>query len=413
MASSLFSISFLPMPEFSNGNRLVLLHSGRQYFPALLEAIEDAKWEIFLESYIFADDDVGNAVVAALVRAAARGVAVRVLVDGFGARRFPEIFGARLLSAGAHYLIYRREISWFSFRRFRLRRLHRKLVAVDGHTAFAGGINIIDDENAPPALRPRYDYALKVQGPLAVEIRKAMRRMWENVSWASFKHRYRLTDRDAIPAPGQPGNQRAAFLARDNLRHRHDIVTAYVEALNQARKTALIANAYFLPGLRFRRALTDAARRGVGITILLQGQSDHPLFLFATRMLHQSLLGEGIRIFQYKKSFLHAKVAVVDDYWATVGSSNIDPFSLLCAQEGNVVIEDAAFAAELAASLEHAIATGAQEIPPSRPALPSRLLARILGWCAYGLIRSVLGLTGFDARNWRDRDPGNKIQDKS
>ncbi|MDR3352892.1 MAG: cardiolipin synthase ClsB [Zoogloeaceae bacterium] len=399
------------MPVFSDGNRLLLLDSGKEYFPALLAAIEGAQWEIFLESYIFADDPVGNDVVAALTRAAQRGVAVRVLVDGFGARRFPELFGARLLAAGAQYLIYRQELSWFSFRRFRLRRLHRKLVVVDGRMAFAGGINIIDDNNAPPALRPRYDYAVRVEGPVAAEIRQAMRRMWENVSWASFKRRYRLPP-DAMPFPGKPGRQRAAFLARDNLRHRHDIVAAYVEALAKAQKSALIANAYFLPGLRFRRALVGAARRGVEITILLQGQSDHRLFLLASRMLYQSLLAEGIRVFRYQKSFLHAKVAVVDGYWATVGSSNIDPFSLLCAQEGNIVIEDCAFAEELAASLERAIVSGAEEIPPARASLPSRLLARFLGWCTYSVIRGVLGLTGFDARNWRDRDPDESLPPK-
>jgi cardiolipin synthase len=363
------------MSEFLGGNRITLLNSGAEYFPALLEAIHQAQWEIFLESYIFADDEVGNAVIAALVRAAERAVAVRVLVDGFGARDFPKVFGARLQAAGAHYLIYRREVTRFSLSRFRLRRLHRKLAAIDARIAFVGGINIIDDDNAPPALRPRFDYAVKAEGPLVIPIRKAMRRMWEMVAWASFKQRYRLPNPDFPPAaPERPGRQRAAFLLRDNIRHRNSIASAYQEALRRARKSVLIANAYFLPGLRFRHALRDAARRGVQITILLQGQSDHPLLHYATQTLYSALLAEGMRVFEYKKSFLHAKVAVVDERWATVGSSNIDPFSLLLAQEGNVIIHDAGFAHQLAAS----------------PSFPACCAGQATAWCAFALVWSAM-----------------------
>lgn len=389
------------MPEFTNGNRITLLNSGAEYFPALLDAINQAQWEIFLESYIFADDEVGNAVVAALVRAAERAVAVRVLVDGFGARDFPKIFGARLEVAGAHHLTYRKEIGNFSLRRFHLRRLHRKLVVIDGRIAFVGGINIIDDNNAPLAHRPRYDYAVQVEGALVAPIRQATRRMWENVAWVSFKRRYRLPHVDVIQtASALPGQQRAAFLLRDNIRHRNDIARAYLGAIHNAKHSILIANAYFLPGTRFRHALKAAAARGVKITLLLQGQSDHVLLQYATQALYNILLTEGIRIFEYKKSFLHAKVAVVDDRWATVGSSNIDPFSLLLSKEGNVVVEDKTFARELAASLNAAIAAGAEELTQQylgRQPLHSRLLR----WASYGLLRLCLGLVWHGARQWQ------------
>jgi cardiolipin synthase len=387
------------MSEFLGGNRITLLNSGREYFPALLAAIDKARVEIFLESYIFADDGIGNAVIAALVRAAGRNVAVRVLVDGFGARDFPEIFGPRLQAAGIQYLIYRKEVARFSLSRFRLRRLHRKLVVIDTQSAFVGGINIIDDDNAPPALRPRYDYAVRVEGPLVMPIRKAMRHMWEIVAWASFKRRYRLPNPDIpLATPKRPGRQRAAFLLRDNIRHRNSIANAYQEAIQRAQKSVLIANAYFFPGIRFRRALRDAAQRGVQITILLQGQSDHPLLHYATQTLYRTLLEEGIRIFEYRKSFLHAKVAVVDGHWATVGSSNIDPFSLLLAQEGNVVVQDPAFAAQLAASLEAAIAEGAEELT-GRDIGRLSLFSRLLRWSSYGLVRLILDLVGRGA--WR------------
>lgn len=389
------------MPEFIDGNRITLLNSGREYFPSLLEQIDLARREIFLESYIFADDAVGNRVVAALIRAADRHVEVRVLVDGFGARDFPEIFGARLQAAGIKYLIYREEVARLRLRRHRLRRLHRKLVVIDGRVGFVGGINIIDDDNAPPALRPRYDYAVKVEGPLVPVIRRAVQKMWENVAWASFKRRYRLPVPDPCPdCPACHGTQRAAFLQRDNIRHRNAIANAYLEAIHQSRREVLIANAYFLPGFRFRHALKAAVQRGVQVTILLQGQSDHPLLHYATQALYGALLGEGIRIFEYRRSFLHAKVAVVDDHWATVGSSNIDPFSLLLAKEGNVVVDDVAFATELRHSLENAMATGAVELTP-QDLVRQPLYSRLLRWFCYGVVRLFVGAAGYGPRHWR------------
>lgn len=393
------------MPEFLGGNRITLLNSGREYFPALLHEINLAHQEIFLESYIFVADEVGNEIAAALVRAADRGVVVRILVDGFGTRDFTEVFGPRLQAAGVQYLIYRQELARFRLRRHRLRRLHRKLVAIDGRVAFVGGINIVDDNNAPIALRPRYDYTVRIEGPLLIPIRQALRRMWENVSWASFKRRYRLPTDDPCPTCCQPiGQQTAAFLLRDNFRHRNTIANAYLEAIQTAEQEILIANAYFLPGFRFRHALKSAVQRGVKVTILLQGQTDHPLLHYATQALYGTLLQEGMRIFEYRKSFLHAKVAVVDERWATVGSSNIDPFSLLLAKEGNVVVLDQGFARELRHSLQAAMVEGAEELTrQDQGKLP--LYSRLLRWLSYGIVRLFVGAAGYGPRHWRgDQD---------
>ncbi len=390
------------MPEFRDGNRLQLLNSGREYFPALLQALDAARQEIFLESYIYARDPAGDAVTEALIRAAARGVSVRVLVDGFGARDFPEQIGPALQDAGVQYLIYRQEMARFRLRRHRLRRLHRKLVVIDGRVAFVGGINIVDDDNAPLALRPRFDYAVQIEGPLLQDIHPAVQRMWENVTWASFRRRYRLPLTDDCPACIAPqGQQRAAFLLRDNIRHRNTIANAYLDALERAQKSVLIANAYFLPGFRFRHALRQAVQRGVKVTILLQGQTDHPLLHYATQALYGALLQEGIHIFEYRKSFLHAKVAVIDGHWSTVGSSNIDPFSLLLAKESNVVVEDTHFADTLENSLRQAMENGAQELTPETLGqLPFH--SRLLRWISYGIVRLFVGAAGYGPRHWHD-----------
>jgi cardiolipin synthase len=387
------------LPDYLDGNRLTLLNSGAEYFPALLAAIAAAQSEIFLESYIYADDEIGLQVSNALCRAAERGVVVNVIVDGFGARNFTADFLPRFAAAGVRAMLYRPELSPWRLRRHRLRRLHRKLTVIDARLAFIGGINITDDDNAPPELRPRYDYAVQVEGPLLGPIHHAVRHMWEIVAWVNFKRRYRL--RSPIrPDAGLKGRQVAALLIRDNILHRNDILYAYLQAIAGARGEILIANAYFLPGVRFLRALRAAARRGVRITVLLQGKTDHHLLRFATQSLYRMLLAQGIRIFEYEKSFLHAKVAVVDDEWATVGSSNIDPFSLLLAKEANLAIRDRAFASQLHASIKAAMQAGAREVHNADLAsLPWH--SHLLRWLSYAVIRVLAGITGYGQKHWR------------
>lgn len=392
--------------EFLPGNRVTLLNSGTEYFPALLTEIDDAQVEIYLESYIFANDRVGHEVTSALCRAAARGVQVNVTVDGFGGRNFSTDFLPRLTEAGVRAMVYRPEIGRFHIRRHRLRRLHRKLVVVDGRVAFIGGINIIDDDNAPPDMRPRYDYAVRIEGPALRQVHHAAHRMWEVVSWANFKHRFRFAA-PLTPFCEEAGHQAAAFLIRDNIRHRHDILNAYLAAIDSAQREILIANAYFLPGVRFARALQAAARRGVKITVLLQGKTDHPLLRFAAQALYAAALENHIRVFEYEKSFMHAKVAVVDGYWATVGSSNIDPFSLLIAKEANLVVRDPGFADQLRSSIMDAIESGGREMLPEELS-QQPFHSKLLRWMAYGVVRLLVGFTGYGPKHWQadEETPG-------
>jgi cardiolipin synthase len=380
-------------PRFLPGNQLTLLNSGAEYFPALLAAINQATHDVHLESYIFEDDDTGRAVAAALAMAARRGVTVRVLVDGFGAAGFAERLQPELVAAGVQALVYRPEHARFRLRRHRLRRLHRKLAAIDGLIAFVGGINVVDDLNAALDLPPRYDYAVRIEGPLLVPIQQALHRLWELVLWAKLNRRYRLS-KTSHPDPLPRGVQTAAFLVRDNIRHRRDIEQAYLQAIAAAKDEIIIANAYFLPGRRFRRALEAAVRRGVRVVILLQGRVEYRLQHYATQALYGKLLNAGIQIFEYRHSFLHAKVAVIDHDWATVGSSNIDPFSLLLAREANLVSRDEKFSGELRRSLRQAMHQGARELPvDSWQRLPWH--SRLLRSASYTLVRLLVGFTGY------------------
>ena len=379
--------------EFIAGNRLTLLNSGAEFFPALLAAIAGAQRDVHLESYIFADDDTGHTVASALIAAARRGVAVRLLVDGIGSPDFSRTLSPALTAAGVMAVVYRPDLARFSLRRHRLRRLHRKLAVIDGEIAFVGGINIVDDLDPLAHLPPRYDYAVRLEGPLLLPIRAAMQRLWEIVIWVHLKRRYRI-EKSAAPAPSPRGDQLATFVVRDNIRHRRAIEDAYLSAIDAAQREILIANAYFLPGRRFRQALRDAAQRGVQVTILLQGCIEYRLLHYATQALYGSLLEAGIHIFEYHHSFLHAKVAVIDEQWATVGSSNIDPFSLLLSREANVIALDGKFAAQLRSSLALRMEQGAREsLPAHWQQLPWH--SRLLRWASYNIVRLAIGISGY------------------
>jgi cardiolipin synthase A/B len=393
--------------DYVGGNRLTLLKNGEQYFPALAAAIDAAKAEVFLETYIFADDQTGSLIADALARAASRGIATHLLVDGFGARDIAPRFGAMFAKAGVEMLVFRPQVSaWPPWKqRSRLRRMHRKQASIDGVIAFVGGINIIDDYDTPDQTPPRYDYAVRVQGPLAVQVRAEVSKLWMRVAWATFGRRWpgfavlrgRAPRRSPPAIQDAPSGTRAALVVRDSLRHRRDIEDAYIELLDAAREEVVIASAYFFPGRRFRIALTRAARRGVNVTVLLQGKVDHALLHYASRALYGPLLAAGIRLQEYHRSFLHAKVAVFDRRFASVGSSNIDPLSLLLAREANVFVDDATFAGELRASLHEAIENGSLAVPRRRRRLPFLLRARV--WASYRIARLLLAFYGFDRQH--------------
>ena len=383
------------VPAIVANNQITLLQNGEAYFPAMEAALDLAIHEIYLESYIFKNDNTGRRIAEALRRAALRGVKTHVLIDGFGSNDLPKTMVDYLKAAGVMVLKFRPKTSPWTLQRQRLRRLHRKIVVVDQTIAFVGGINIIDDVDMPHETSPRYDYAVSVEGPLVKVIYASARRVWRRVAWTRLRsgwgrdsHGYAFT-----PEPG--GRMGAAFLVRNNIRHRRDIEDAYLQAIGEAQSEIILANAYFFPGLNFRHALLDAVGRGVRVILLLQGRVEYRLLHYASHALYGNFLDAGIEIHEYHKSLMHAKVAVIDGHWATVGSSNLDPFSLLLALEANVVVVDEDFAKTLKVSLELAIRTGARRI--FKGDLKTQNLGmRLANWLSYGLVRFMTGMTGYD-----------------
>ncbi|MDH2917369.1 MAG: cardiolipin synthase ClsB [Gallionella sp.] len=372
-------------------NKLTLLQNGTHFFPQLCADIDAAKHHVYLETYIFAADETGRLVSQALQRAAHRHVTVRLLLDGIGSAELPSAWVDDLRTAGVEVQWFRRETGLFNFNRFRLRRLHRKLSVIDGETAYVGGINILNDIPAGEDFdAPRLDYSVRIQGALAQRVQEEMRTLWSVIQRATLRKRIgrlgsrlRNLTRDKVKTSVE-------LMLRDNVGHRRDIEHAYLQAIAQAQHEIVLANAYFLPGRGIRKALQEAAQRGVRVVLLLQGRVEYRLQHYATMFLYQRLMDSGVEIYEYRDSYLHAKVGVVDGEWATVGSSNLDPLSLMLAREANLVVRDDAFAKVLHASLMRAIHNSAVRVEHSRLKPVSALLARI----SYGLIRWAVNLLG-------------------
>lgn len=393
------------IPPLRSGHSLQLLEGSEQYFPALVQAIDSATREAWLETYIF-DFTGGSAEVAwALERAARRGVDVRVLVDGFGTQEPPPSWSSRLLEAGVRWRTYAPPGALGVLWPGNWRRLHRKLCMVDGQVAFCGGINVLDDLHDPNhgALdAPRLDFAVQITGPLVAEVRTAMLQLWQRMR--TFKDLRQGGLAGALitlrrrpvpappPAPELRQGARATLVLRDNLRFRASIELSYRRAIARARHEVIIANAYFVPGRKMRQALATAAQRGVKVVLLLQGRYEYFMQYYAARPVYGSLLRAGVEIHEYSPSFLHAKVAVVDGHWATLGSSNLDPLSLLLAREANVVIDDRAFAGVLRQRLLRAVEEGQAMEPASFAQRPWR--ERLLEHVALAVMRLALVVQG-------------------
>lgn len=403
------------------GHAVQLLECGAEYFPALIHAIGAATYRVHLETYIFDFAGDGERVAAALEQAASRGLEVRVLMDGIGTPQVPPKWIQRWLTAGVQWSRFAPLDTWGLLRPRHWRRLHRKLCVVDSHVGFCGGINVLDDHLDPnhgPQVEPRLDYALCITGPVVPHMEEVMTRLWVRLQATQALEHLRFAEarrwlKPALLTPTGAGAHAqlpalavgnlagdwhqdvpAALVLRDNVRNRQAIERCYLRAIGTARAEVLIANAYFLPGLRLQRALVLAARRGVRVRLLLQGRYEYFWQYHGTRAVLGTLLAAGVEVRTVSAAFLHAKVAVVDGHWATVGSSNLDPLSLLLAREANVVVDHTGFAIQLRERLlwrweqegEALDAAAFDRIPP---------LERARDWLAYGLLRAALWLTGW------------------
>ncbi len=369
---------------------LCLLQGAKEYFPALIQAIDAAQTTIYMESYLIHHDPPTQQVLEALIRARHRGVTVYMLLDGFGAQSEMEWVHAQCDPHGIDVELYRPGVRWLAPRTWR--RLHRKLVLIDEQIGFIGGINLIGDHYDPAhgwLAQPRLDFAVMTTSVRVVDrLSRTMRRLWwrvtlRNAVRGSLKRLLDAKDRSSElirmrdawrrtrrhlrwrgPRVRRHASRRSRLLLRDNLRYRRSIERWYLWHIHTAQREIVIANAYFVPTFRFRQALMAAARRGVRVRLLIQGNSDQWWTAWATQALIGELVASGVEVYEYTTSFLHAKVAVMDQS-VTVGSSNIDPFSLTLSLEANLIADDMALSERLTTTLNHAITTASRRLHPT------------------------------------------------
>ena len=361
--------------RWCRGNRVDLLENGEEFFPAVFDAIRHARKEVILETFIIFEDKVGKELHEVLLQAAQRGVQVDMLIDGFGSADLSAAYIDSLSAAGVRIRTFDPAVRVLGIRFNVLRRMHRKIVVVDGERAFVGGINYSADHLADFGPQAKQDYSVELVGPIVGEIHRFVRSAIHRpvaegagVEPHGLRAAWSALRQPSLPAPAV-GSADALFVRRDNVKHRNDIERYYRIAIRRARKSVLIANAYFFPGYRLLHELRMAAKRGVEVKLILQGEPDVPIARTAASTLYDYLHGGGVKIYEYCARPLHGKVAVIDDEWSTVGSSNLDPLSLSLNLEANVVLRDRPFARQLRANLEHLIAHSCKQIEePTRPA---------------------------------------------
>ncbi|WP_044041087.1 phospholipase D-like domain-containing protein [Caballeronia insecticola] len=413
LRQALFSGRRPPRFCFTAGNHVRIFKGGVQFFPALIERVDQARHSVSLETYIFANDDIGRAVSDALIRAAERGVKVRVITDGIGTESNLPMFKL-WQERGVDHRIYNPHLlfgpqGWS--------RTHRKLALIDETYAFCGGINIVDDydQNGTQLERPRWDFAMEAHGPVVKDVREAFDLQWQRIRLGVKPRQPAQPSCDAPPASSNADESPAhrlrarramlarrrarlgeihavdrpcvAFVARDNLLNRRAIEKAYLRAIAHAEREVLLANPYFMPGRRLRRALQQAAQRGVRVSLVI-GRKEFVALDYATPFLYGNLLKHGVRIAEYEKTMLHGKVAVVDADWATIGSSNLDALSLVLNNEANMVLVNHPEIAGLHDAILQAFDEGRpidEKHYASRP-----ITERALSWLAYNTYRLMM-----------------------
>ncbi|MDM0111730.1 cardiolipin synthase ClsB [Variovorax sp. J22R133] len=363
---------------WTQGNRVELLENGEEFYPRVFECIANAEREVIIETFILFEDKVGTGLRDALVAAAQRGVRIDLMVDGFGSPDLSPAYISSLTSVGVKVRVFDPGTNLFGQRLNVFRRMHRKIVVVDGVTAFVGGINYSEDHLRDFGPKAKQDYAVQLTGPIVAQIHRfvlhAVAVGGKGAQW--FRKRVRAIE-DVVPNDAA-GNAQVLLVSRDNRRHTNDIERHYRAAIRTARHRIVIANAYFFPGYRLIKELRRAARRGVDVRLILQGEPDMPIVKTAASMLYHHLVHAGVKIYEYCDRPLHGKVALVDDNWSTVGSSNLDPLSLSLNLEANVIVRDEAFNTLLSERLDRLMCHSCSQIK----------VEELTEWSGWRLVRS-------------------------
>ncbi len=329
-----------PDLRFVDGNRVRVYDNGRDGLDAMLAALEDAREHIHLETYILRSDAIGRRFLAALESKARAGIGVRLLYDALGSRGLDESALAPLRVAGGDIVAFN---PLTQFRVAPRRRDHRKILVVDGCVGFTGGLNIGDEYTAVLGGEPAWrDAHVRIEGPVVRDLGAVFLESWfradgPDLPWHAF----------LAEEPPACGEARCAILADGPVYRRRRMRDLLLRALRGSERDVSLASPYFAPGRRVLDALERASQRGVIVDLLLAGETDHPLLRRASRSILPRLLSAGVGVYEYEKAMMHGKLAVFDDEWAMIGSSNLDRQSFEHSYEVNLIVEGAGIPALL------------------------------------------------------------------
>jgi cardiolipin synthase A/B len=376
---------------FSNHNNIQLLRSGDDYFNTLLHSLRQAKYSIHLQVYIFDCDKTGTLILEALTKATARGVAVFVVVDGYASPHFTPKQIAQMKEVGIHVKLF----APLNITALKMgRRLHHKIVLIDGETAILGGINISDKYSGWHGHTPWLDVAVQVQGEVCKDIWQLCIAVWP-------KRKQKKMKQEMVHLNSINQQVKLRLLQNDWWRRKIEISKAYRDAIRTCKEELIIVASYFLPGYRKRKLLQKAVSRGVKVILVSGSMSDVPLIKSANNFLYAWMLKQGMTIYEWQPSVLHAKFAIADNTWCTVGSYNLNALSDYGSLEANIEGCDKEFNKTTKQFVWQLIAEGCKKIDAEDFLRHHTPMLQAYRWCCYQLMR--LGLFVLFVLMKRDR----------
>ena len=371
-------------PEYKGGHDVELLQGGEPFFAAVEKLIDNAKYFIHFHAYLIDEDEAGIRIFNALIRASQRGVRVYLLLDAFGTKYLSKELVDRIDGSG---ILFRFFSPTFISKGFQLSlRLHVKVVMCDGEAAVIGGMNFANRYHGTPEKKEWLDFAVLIRGPECIHVLSILKKLWNKRFIPKNERSHEMVHNPVI------FNEDVKLRVVQNnwYRNKIEILRSYRSAFKSSQSRMIIFASYFLPGRNERRLLRNASLRGVDIRIVLAAESDTPMFKRATRFLYDFILRNNIKIYEYLPSNLHAKVAVVDGEWCTIGSYNLNHVSDYASIEINVDILDDSFAQNFEKKLQDIIMTDCRQITIEEYHRGNSLFSRFSGWFSYQMIRLLM-----------------------
>ena len=376
--------------EYTFRNKVKLIRGGKEYFDQILKMIRESKESIHLQTYIYDDDETGRQVADALKAAVTRGVKVYLLVDGYASQVMSQNFIESLQRWGIRFRffepLFRSKYFYFG------RRLHHKVIVVDALYAMVGGVNITDRYNDMPGKPAWLDFALYVEGEIALELCVLC---WK--TWNGFPRRMGPTPCE-LNHPDYsylPGDVMVRMRRNDWVRMKNQVSESYLEVFSKAQSHIVILCSYFLPGHEVCEQLEKALERGIKISIIIAGPSDVMIAKNAERYMYDWLLRKKVKLYEYQKNILHGKIALCDDQWMTIGSYNVNNISAYASIELNLDVYNASLVSETREMLEKIIARDCIPVTFVRHRQSNNIVKQFIRWVSYQVIRVVFYLSTF------------------